>query len=233
LILWFILLAGAAAVLISPLRIWVDYRHRGKTEDSLLVQISYLWGLGNINIQVPVITTSSKGVTLQASVKKKKRLRIPMPRLFQLMHLLKLHDFLQAMRKFLRFLGRGINIRTLVWQTEIGFADSATLAQSIGVLWAVKGMVCAALARMLRFSKPPVFRVFPYFNRSFFRAVFSCILEISLGYAIIAAFFFIYLVLKLKLSKRGDKNVGTSNSRSDEDGDGKHQGNGRCQYGNR
>jgi len=231
--LWW--LAVAVIVLISPVSVWVDYRHRGKTEDTLLFQVGVLWGLQKFSVQVPVISSSSRGISVQAEAGKvKKSLGFSVPSLQEIKQYLAFVKRVKGtLRRFFNLCRRIIKVRQFVWHTEIGIDDSARLAQMTGALWAVKGMVSAGLYRMFKFSKQPVFRVRPHFNRSYFRTVFTCILEFPLGYAIIAAFFAGYLVIKLKLSKRGEVNVRTSNPRPDEDSHGKYQRDGRCQYSNR
>lgn len=228
-------LVAAAILLISPLGIWVDYRHRGKSEDSLLMQIQFLWGLGKFSVQVPVISASRGGLSLRATAgKQKKRIGIAMPSRRQFIRrMTAIQQVKGSVGRFLRLFRRSVKIKKLVWHTQLGINDSARLAQLTGMLWAVKGMVCAGAYGLFRFTTQPVLRVQPQYNRNFFRTVFSCILEFPLGYAIIAAFFAVYLVLKLKLSRRGEENVGTSNSGPDENSDGKYQGNGGCQYSNR
>ena len=207
----FLTVLGIILIVFSlPVRLWLDYRHRGKTEDSLLVQFSMLAGLINYSVEVPVISTSDRGLALGAkTASKKKRIKLSIPS------------------------RNNLRVRTFVWQTELGMADSDRLAILTGSLWAVKGMVCAGLHCLFTFSAPPVIRVFPRFNRNCFRMAFSCILEFPLGYAIITAFFVGYQAIKLKLKRRGEKIDRTSNSGSDEDSHGKYQGNGRCEYSNR
>ena len=224
-----------AILLISPVRIWVDYRHRGKTEDTLLLQVSLFWGLCPFSIQVPVISSTAKGVSVEAEAgKKKRKVQLKIPSLGQIKKSLQLvQEFKNVIHKFTKFTRRVFKIRQFVWHTEIGLADSARLAQITGILWAVKGTVSAGLVTLLRFTRPPVIRIRPCFNRSYFRTVFTCIVEFPLGYIIIAGFFAVYFVVKVKLSKRGEVNVGTSNSRPDENSNGEHQGNGRRQYSHR
>jgi hypothetical protein len=227
-----LLLAGAVFLFISPVRIWIDYRHRGKAEDSLLVQLRFLWGLSSFSLQVPVISATVRGVTIEAEAGKRKERIGLKPSPGWLRQSLRTLKFLRV-RKILNFFRRSLTIRRLVWHTEIGMRDCARLAQLSGALWAAKGMAGAWLQSLLRAERPPVFRVLPHFNRSHFRTVFTCILEFPLGYAIIASFWALYAMLKFKLTKRGGENVRTSNSRADENGHGEHQGNGGCQYGNR
>jgi hypothetical protein len=225
-------LVFVAVMLSSPVGLWVDYRHRGKTEDSLLLKVSLLWGIGHYTVQVPVISSSDKGVSVEAEAgKKKSRFRLSVPSLGQIKQSVKhtkgwLHWFYSFSRRVIR-------IKQFVWHTELGLVDSARLAQITGALWAVKGTVSAGLQKLFRFAKPPVLRVRPSFNRSYFRTVFTCILEFPLGYIIIVGLFIIAMVIKVKLSKRGEVNVGTSNPRPDENSHGKHQRNGRRQYSHR
>lgn len=234
---WFMLLLVAVVItlLVSPIRIWIDYRHRGKTEDTLLVKVGMLWELIGFSIQVPVITTSIRGVEVQAEAgRKRKQIALNLTSLKDAGNKLQaLKALWRPVRKFLGFFRRAITIQGFVWHTEVGMWDCARLAQFCGTLWAVKGMVGAGLQSFFRFGKKPVFRVLPQFNRNHFRTVLTCIMEFPLGYAIIASFFALYLALKLKLIKRGGEIVRTSNSRADEDSHGEHQGDGRRQYSNR
>jgi|GEM_PF-517675 len=228
-------LSVAVTIMISPVRLWIDYRHRGKTEDTLLFKISFLWGLKHFTLQVPIIASTSKGVKIRAQDgKKQKRWGIPRPSPAQLAAGLEEWKKLKGgVSKLLGFFGRKVMIKYFVWHTELGMADSARLAQITGGIWAGKGVVCAGLKQLLNFKRRPILRVIPHFQRSYFRTVFTCILEFRLGYAIIAAFFAAYLILKHKLYRRGEENVRTSNPGSDEDGHGKYQRDGGCEYGNR
>lgn len=225
----------AVVLVISPVRIWIDYRHRGMTEDSLLLQISLLWDARTFSVRVPVISSSPSGVAVQAEAGQSKgKFKLSMPSIQQLKQNMAIIKELKGNFSWLfRFIRKVLWIKQLVWHTEIGLNDSARLAQIAGGLWAVKGTVSAAGQKIFQFSKQPVLRIRPYFNRSYFRTVFTCILEFRLGYIIIVAFFAVFLVLKLKLAKRGENNVGTSNSRLDEDSNGKYQRNGRRQYSHR
>lgn len=225
----------AVAAFFWPVRLWVDYRHRGKTEDTLLIQFCLWGGIGSLTFQVPVITTFSRGIAIRAEVgSKKKHLDFPLPTVKQL------RQYWQIFKKARRILHRvfslfrrTMRIKRFVWHTEMGMNDSARLAQLTGALWAVKGTTCAALLNWFSFVGEPVFRVCPRFNRSYFRMVITCILEFPLGYAIIVTCFAIGLALKLKLIKRGEGNGRTSNPRPDEDSHGKYQRNGGCKYSDR
>lgn len=232
----FLTVSGIILILFFlPVRLWLDYRHRGKTEDSLLVQFSMLAGLINYTVEVPVISTSDRGLALgakTASKKKRIKLSIPSPEKFG-QYWRQYNELRRSLKRIIRSFRNNLRVRTFVWQTELGMADSDRLAILTGSLWAVKGMICAGLHCLFTFSAPPVIRVFPRFNRNYFRVAFSCILEFPLGYAIITAFFVGYQAIKLKLKRRGEKIDRTSNSGSDEDSHGKYQGNGRCEYSNR
>ena len=229
-----LLFAVVIALLISPIRIWVDYRHRGKTEDTLLVKVGLLWGLSSFSVQVPVISTSIKGVEVQAEAGKDRRMGLSLSSLGEIFGKLRTLNIIKGPgRMLLKFFRRSITVQHFVWHTEIGIWDCAHLAQLCGALWAAKGMACAWLHTLFALSRPPVLRVYPKFNRSYFRTALSCILEFPLGYAIIVAFCALYLALKLKLIKRGGENVRTSNSRADENSHGEYQGDGGRQYSNR
>jgi len=226
------LLAAAAVVVASPVRIWADYRHRGNIDDSLLLKAEFLWGLTSWTLQVPVISSSSRGIALRARTgqgERSNRIVLPSGRLRRL------EEFFRRLKKSkpLKLFLRSVKIRRLVWHTEIGLRDSARLGVLGGALWALKGAVCAGLQQTVRLHRPPVLRVAPRFNSSYFRTVISCILEFPLGYAIIAAFIAVYWAVKYKLSRKGERHVGTSNSGPDEDSHGEYQRNGGCQYSNR
>jgi hypothetical protein len=217
-----------------PVRLWLDYRHRGKTEDSMLVQFS-IWGLLQYSLEVPVISTSEKGLALGTkTASKKKRIQLSRPSPEELGRYWRQYkELLRSLKRVFRFFRRSLKVKSFVWHTEFGIRDSARLAILTGSLWAVKGMVCAALHHLFSFTAPPVIRVFPRFNRNYFRVAFSCILEFPLGYAIITAFYAGFQAIKFKLKRRGAKIDRTSNPGSNEDGHGKYQGNGRCEYSNR
>ncbi len=218
-----------------PVRLWIDYKHRGKTEDSLLVQISMLAGVFCYSLTVPVISSSDKGLTLGMQSGSKKKLRrftfsIP-PELIKCWR--QYRDLWSSGIRTFRFFRKHIRIKRFVWHTELGMRESHRLAIVTGSLWAVKGMVLGGLHNFFFFSTPPTIRVFPRFNRNYFRVAFSCILEFPLGYAIITAFFAGFQAIKFRLKRRGANNGGTSNPGPDEDSHGEYQGNGRCEYSNR
>ena len=229
--LFVVLLIVVTIVLISPVRVWLDYRHQGLSEDALLVQSQVLWGAKTFALQVPVIATGKRGVSLQArSGKFSKRLKFEAPT--SLSQLKQAKQLFQAakpvMQRQFKLTRRFLRIERLISHTEVGINDSALLAQLVGSLWGIKGLVVGKAQSVFRFTNQPILRIKPRFNQSYFRTVFSCILVFPLGYIIIVALITAYLLLKLKLAlKRGEnKDVGTSNSRSHEDSHGKHQGNG-------
>ncbi|MTI94829.1 MAG: DUF2953 domain-containing protein [Firmicutes bacterium] len=218
-------------ILVSPVHVWLDYRHRGKTEDSLSLRISWLWGLGSFSFQVPVIHTEKSGVAVKAEAgARKKNIKFPFKlSLRDILFMSANFKYLKSpLDKYLRFSRVFLKIERFVWHTELGIWDSARLGQLIGVVWSAKGMISGMLGRYLKFKKTPVLRVLPMFNTSRFRTVVSCILVFPVGYIIIAAIFGIYMVVKVKLltKRRGEADVRTSNSGIDEDCHGKYQGNG-------
>lgn len=215
-----------------PIRLWVDYKHRGKSEDTLLVHFSTLWGLVEHSTEVPVVKGGRNKLSL-ASKATKKKFTLSRPSLAELAGYWQ--DYQEIRRaKISRLFRRNFKIRQLTWHTELGLEDSDRLAVLTGGLWAVKGLVVAGLYHVFSFSAPPVIRVLPRFNRNYFRLSVSCILEFPLGYAIITAFYAGFLAVKLILKRRsGKKSDRTSNPGPDEDSNGKHQGNGRCEHGNR
>ena len=117
----------------------------------------------------------------------------------------RLEEFFRRLKKSkpLKLFLRSVKIRRLVWHTEIGLRDSARLGLLGGALWALKGAVCAGLQQTVRLHRPPVLRVAPRFNSSYFRTVISCILEFPLGYAIIAAFICRLLGRKIQTFQKG------------------------------
>ena len=163
-------LLAAAVVVASPVRIWADYRHRGNIDDSLLLKAEFLWGLTSWTLQVPVISSSSRGIALRARTgqgERSNRIVLPSGRLRRL------EEFFRRLKKSkpLKLFLRSVKIRRLVWHTR-GVGQRA---------WAcgrcVKGAVCAGLQQTVRLHRPPVLRVAPRFNSSYFRTVISCILE--------------------------------------------------------
>ena len=233
----YICLAVLGAVMLfffQPIRLWLDFRHRGKTEDSLLLQVSVLWGLIKYSLEVPIISTSSEGLALETHADgKKNRMQLHVPSLQELgLYWRRFQENKDFLQRVFRLCRHGIKVKSFVWQTDFGFGDSDRLAILAGGLWALKGIIIASLNNVFNFTAPPVIRVFPRFDRNCFRVAFSCILEFPLGYAIITAFFAGCHVLK-NLIRRGAKIDRTSNPGLDEDGHGKHQRNGGREYSNR
>lgn len=216
---------AAIVVAASPVRLWLDYRHRGKTEDSLLIQVGLMWDAYVFSTEVPVISSGSRGVALETS--SKRWFRLPRPSLAQVGAGMRSVSLLRRpLKRFAALSRRFISVRRFVWHTEVGLADSAAVAQLSGVLWAVKGVAAGMAQQFLPLTAPPVLRVKPQFGRNHFRTVFSCILEFPLGYIIIAGLFAVYMLVRVKIARRGEGNVRTSNPGANENSHGKHQRNG-------
>ncbi|HOC06362.1 MAG TPA: DUF2953 domain-containing protein [Bacillota bacterium] len=218
-----------------PVRLWIDYKHRGMKEDSFLVQISTLAGALSYSLELPVVRSSGKGMTFaqeKGSKKRGRRLLFSIPWKLS-SNWRELRDSMRFGRGVFRFFRRQLKIKRFVWHTELGMRESHRLAIITGSLWAVKGMALSYLYNLYTFTAPPVIRVLPRFNKKILRVAFSCILEFPLGYAIMTAFFAGFQAIKLRLKRRGASNGRTSNPGSDEDSYGKYQGNGRCEYSNR
>lgn len=222
--LWWLLLLAGIVIIISPVRVWLDYRHRGKVADSLLIQVGVLWNAWVYSTEVPVISAGKSG-SLQTSPRRPSQLPRPSrKRIAALPGLLRL--LWPSLKKFFALGRRFIRVRRLVWHTEIGLVDSATLAQLSGAIWAVKGWAASVMQQFFRLHAPPLLRVRPRYGRSFFRTVFSCILDFPLGYIIIAGLFAVYMAARVKIAGRGEVIVGASNPGSHENSHGEHQGNG-------
>ncbi|MGI6364040.1 MAG: hypothetical protein ACOX21_09960 [Bacillota bacterium] len=56
-----------------PVRLWIDYKHRGMKEDSFLVQISTLAGALSYSLELPVVRSSGKGMTFAQGKGKQKK----------------------------------------------------------------------------------------------------------------------------------------------------------------
>ena len=132
-------------LLFLPVRLWIDYKHRGKTEDSLLVQISMLAGVFCYSLEVPVISSSDKGLTLgmqTGSEKRRRRLSFSIPQELG-RYWRQYRDLLRSGTRIFRFFRRHLKVKRFVWHTELGMRESHRLAIVTGSLWAIKGMVLA------------------------------------------------------------------------------------------
>lgn len=216
----------------SPFRLWLDYRHRGLTEDSMVLQFTALGGLYRRTTMVPVIRSSPEGLVFgTVEARKRGRLTVPGPKPGGLAGYWQgLKDSLPMFLRLYPLYRRRLKVKSFRWQTEVGLTDSYSLALLSGALWAVKGVVVASLCRLFTFKTTPKIKVIPRFGRATFRLSVSCILEIPLGYAIITAVFVLFHKLKLRLKRRSANDERTSNPGADENRHGEHQGNGRCKY---
>ena len=213
------LLAGIGAITFlyfQPLRLWIDYRHRGQGQDSMFLQVSTLGGLFCYTA-VPAIDTKEIPDSRTNAPEAGKQFLERLSSLWQ-----RYRDWWDLWYKVAWLFPDRLRVRRFVWQTELGVEDCYSLALLTGGLWSLKGMVYAGINHLLSFTVPPAIRILPRFNRNLFRVSFSCILEIPLGYAMIVAFLTGFKASNHKVKRKGEQGERTPHTRSDEDSHGEH-----------
>lgn len=110
----------------------------------------------------------------------------------------KMRDVFNA---FINYLIKKIQIKKIIWKSNVGLDDAALTGIASGVLWMMKGLVVSLVSNKTNLEEINI-DITPYFDESVFETDFHCIIKLKLAHIIIASI----KGVKAKL-KGGESNV--------------------------
>ncbi|MDT8859387.1 DUF2953 domain-containing protein [Alkalihalobacillus sp. MEB130] len=179
-------------VVVSKVKIYVDYRHN-KDDDLLDAKVTF-WGMRVYTFSAPVIKIDDDSASLIveeeqkiAGFETKKALPITPELLDKYFHWFK--DFLDhvvGLHKIVRKFLKKVNVNSLTWHTDIGVGDAAHTAQLAGAIWGVKGNIIGLIGNYMRMKFMPKLTIDPHFQAMVSHTYFSCMFSFRIGHAIVA-----------------------------------------------
>lgn len=206
-----VVLLFLAAVMISPVRIRGEFSRTGSDDDMEFV-VRALFGLVCYRKRIPVLRFVGTGVDMkldneETRIADQKQYsvmdRIDPERIAEMMknvkeRLARTDDLTGWTRQMLR----KIKLKEWKWSTTVGVNDAMWTAMVTGMLWSLKTTSIGVISQLVRLTSAPQLTVEPDYGKAQFSTRWSCIAQISFGYAILAG---LQLLFRMKRSKGGVK----------------------------
>ncbi|MGG6309635.1 DUF2953 domain-containing protein [Paenibacillus macerans] len=204
-----LLLLIAALILLSTITINLTMRKKNR-DDTILLDITLLYGFVNIHYQVPSILLKNLRDGLQIERDRPENVlqkdssstneEVNKDKVDKWMdEFQRLLEATKGFRTWLKATLRRVSFRKLEWSTNIALSDAAHTATLTGVLWGVKATLVGWLTCYISLKQRPKLFVVPVFGSApLFSTEIRCIAKIRCGYAIYAGLVLIVRVLKVK-----------------------------------
>ncbi|WP_052807199.1 DUF2953 domain-containing protein [Risungbinella massiliensis] len=194
LLLFFVIMV---ILLLSPLRIEIDYQRKAK-DDNGNVRLSIWKGLIGYRFKIPSIdyqgldngvkvTSQSKSTKTAPEVFEKKSdvtiTKTTLEKLQDCYHYML--DNISYFHQLLRSFFRHVECQKFLWATLIGTGDAAEAGVLTGLGWAVKTTITGFFAGYIQWKEAPELEVFPDYHRSILETRFHSIFQFRIGHAII------------------------------------------------
>lgn len=177
------ILALAAAVLFSNIRLKVQYIREGKN-DLLTFTVKALFGLVSIHYKVPEMKLKQGLQGVQMRVEKpseQSKIGWSREELRSMAQTGKvLLQNIWGKQKWIEGSLKHVHVYVLQWETVYGAGDAAQTGFASGLLWGLKGTVISILSRWLTMEVRPALSVSPSYNAHMFQTRVYAILRIRL-----------------------------------------------------
>ncbi|RFU66222.1 DUF2953 domain-containing protein [Peribacillus glennii] len=189
-------LALLVLLVFTRVKIIVHYHHQPPTPDDFCIKLRAWFGILRYTMNVPMnkkTHNASKDQDMASKESEKENAEGPGNSNLREYPLNGLMDTDQFISKFYSYhrlckaMFRKVKVRKFEWHSLAGTGDAFYTGMVAGGFLAVKGSIIGILDSYLHFKRQPAFSVTPDFARPVFYTSITCIFQVRIGEAILAA----------------------------------------------